>query len=369
MDSAVLMDTKPKILLLSTAYLPHIGGSELAAHHIAQRATDFDFDVLTLRLSADDPLIETIGRVRVYRVPFPTKLVAPFLLASAAVRLMRTERYTAVHAYQASYAGLAGVFVRLLKPDVPFIVTLQEGKDLDRQSVPIRLIRELIIRRADRLTAISRHLADYIRRYTRTPVELIPNGADIASLRVPDVAREATLVVTVSRLVEKNNVAGLIRAMVHVRERVPDAKLTVIGSGPLRSALSDLAADLQLSGIVDFVGAVHHDELPVWLARATVFARPSLSEGLGSAFLEAMAAGAAVVASPVGGIPDIVHHGSTGLLCDPHDPVSIADAIVQLMVDRPLHDRIVAEAAAMVTAKYDWAAIAQQMSRLYRSLQ
>jgi glycosyltransferase involved in cell wall biosynthesis len=98
-----------------------------------------------------------------------------------------------------------------------------------------------------------------------------------------------------------------------------------------------------------------------------VFARPSLSEGLGSAFLEAMAGHVPVVASAVGGIPDIVHHEKTGLICDPHDPTSIADAIVRLMTDSALEAHIVGEASRFVQ-DYDWSRIVQRMSAIYESL-
>ncbi|MEK9208821.1 MAG: glycosyltransferase family 4 protein [Patescibacteria group bacterium] len=365
---------KPRILLLSTAYLPLIGGSELAIHHIANRLTGTDFDLVTGRYHPTTKLMETIGRVRVFRaggrwarIPLVLpKLLLPIAIAATALRLMRTHHYDAVHAYQASQAAGAAWLMKLFRPGVPLIITIQEGKDLENQSWLVRLIRSAIIRRADVITAISAHLAAYAGRYASSPVHIIPNGVTIHT--IPQVKNPDPTILTVSRLVPKNNVEGVIRAFAAVRRSITNARLAIVGDGPLRQDLESLASELGIRDTVDFMGIIPHEQLAVVYAAADVFVRPSLSEGLGSVFLEAMAARVPVVASAVGGIPDIVHDEQTGLVCNQHDAADIARAIVRVLEDRPLRERMVLNAERMVREKYDWDIIALHMDRLYKEI-
>jgi len=366
---------RPRILIFSTAYLPHIGGSELAIQHIAERLSGFDIDLVTGKLDSSDAPMELIGRVRVFRaggrwsrltLVLP-KLLMPIAMAITALRLTRKHTYSVLHAYQASQAAAAASIVKLLRPHIPFLVTLQEGKILSEQSWLTRLVRTYIIRRADAITAISRYLAEYATQFTHVPIHIIPNGVDIATMHLSDAPREPHMIMTVSRLVEKNNVENLIRALPIVRATVPDARLVVVGSGRLMESLKMLTTDLGIRGEVEFVGAINHNKLGAILATAGVFARPSLSEGFGSVFIEAMAARVPVVASAVGGIVDIVHDNETGLVCDPKNPEDIARAIIRYMTDESLRTRIVATAEQFVQA-YDWSAIAQQMIAVYSSI-
>ena len=360
--------------MFSTAYLPHIGGSELAIQHIADHIPQFDIDLVTGKLDGSDATMEQIGRIRVFRaggrwsrltLVLP-KLLMPLAMAVTALRLTRRHSYALMHAYQASQAAVAASIVKIVRPSLPLIVTLQEGKDLKRQSWLTRRIRKFIIRRADTVTAISRYLADIAREYTSVPIKIIPNGVDINAMKFPETTRKPHAVVTVSRLVEKNNVGNLIRAIAIVRDTLPDVHLSIIGSGRLRGELERCVSDLGISNAIDFIGSVPHHRLGEFLGSASVFARPSLSEGLGSAFLEAMAARLPVVASAVGGIPDIVHEGSTGLLCNPENPDDIARAITRLLTDMELRNHIIGTAYQFVQ-RYDWTVIAKDMAAVYDS--
>ncbi|MBP6885634.1 MAG: glycosyltransferase family 4 protein [Candidatus Pacebacteria bacterium] len=366
---------RPRILLFSTAYLPHIGGSELAIYHIARFLPDYDIDLVTGRLDSSDATMEYINRVRVFRAGgrwsrlslLVPKFLMPIAMAITAYRLTKKYRYSVLHAYQASQAAVAAAIVNAFCPSIPLIITLQEGKILKQQPWLTQTIRAFILRRARMITAISNYLADYAGSVSRAPVVVIPNGVDVGAMYHPEIVRDAHRIVTVSRLVEKNNVEGILRAMVHVRERFPLAKLLIAGDGPMKASLMGLSSDLGIAGSVEFRGFVAHKNLGEILSSASIFARPSLSEGLGSAFLEAMAAHTAIVASSVGGIPDIVEDGVTGLLCDPRNPHDIARAIMTLLEQEQTRTEIVERADAFVK-KYDWSSIAWRMSKLYASI-
>lgn len=354
----------PRILILSTAFLPHIGGSELAIHHITKRLPQYDFDLITKRFGETTKAVEQIGRVRVFRVSSP-KFLLPFAISFRAFRLMLSHRYELLHAYQASQAAGAAWMVHVARPSLPFLITLQEGKSLDTQSWSVRWARALMIKSADRITAISNYLAHYARRYTKVPVNIIPNGVEIHGIQ--NMSHNEPTILTVSRLVQKNNIEGIIRAFAIVRRTIPSARLVIAGSGPLKEKLQSVSEQQHVS--VEFIGTVPHEKLSGIYAAADVFVRPSLSEGLGSVFLEAMASRVPVVASPVGGIPDIVRHEETGLLCNPDDPDDIARSIIRLLTDKKLSDRIVSTAYEMVRSTYDWDIISGQMDSVYRHMQ
>src|SRR3989338_7534047 len=129
-------------------------------------------------------------------------------------------------------------------------------------------------------------------------------------LRRLSVPTDSKVVITVSRLVKKNGVMDLIDAMRFLPESV---HLLIVGTGELEDALKRIAADLGHAHRVHFLGHLSQDDIPPYLWASDVFCRPSLSEGLGNAFLEAMAAGVPVIGTPVGGIPDFLKDGETGL--------------------------------------------------------
>jgi len=115
------------------------------------------------------------------------------------------------------------------------------------------------------------------------------------------------------------------------------------------------------------MGFIAPAELPKYYAIADVFCRPSLSEGLGNVFLEAMAAGVPVIATPVGGIPDFLKNGETGLFCHVRNPESIAEKIKWILDEKNKEEvaRVVANAREMVGRKYDWEIIAEKMEKIF----
>jgi glycosyltransferase involved in cell wall biosynthesis len=112
---------------------------------------------------------------------------------------------------------------------------------------------------------------------------------------------------------------------------------------------------------VIFAGHVSHDELPAYLKISDIFVRPSLIEGLGNSFLEAMAAGVPIIGTRVGGIPDFLTEGETGLFCEVQDPRSVAHAAKRYIDGPALMRRVIANASKLVAENYDWRMIATDM--------
>ena len=110
-----------------------------------------------------------------------------------------------------------------------------------------------------------------------------------------------------------------------------------------------------------FAGYVSHEELPAYLGISDIFVRPSIIEGMGNAFIEAFAAGTPVIGTSVGGIPDFLTEGETGLFCKVQDPQSIADAVQWYLDDSELRSRVIENARKLAAEKYDWSLIARDM--------
>ncbi len=139
------------------------------------------------------------------------------------------------------------------------------------------------------------------------------------------------------RLVPKNGVEYLIRALPRLRERLPEVEVVLVGDGPERGALEELARHLKVDDLTRFMGGRPHEEMPGLLSSADLVVVPSLMEATSVAALEAMACAVPVAASRVGGLPEIVN-GETGTLFSPGDPEDLADRVGDLALQPDLRE-------------------------------
>ena len=175
----------------------------------------------------------------------------------------------------------------------------------------------------------------------------------------------------VGRLAEKKGVAYLIAAMESILVDFPKCKLIIVGDGPEKAVLLQQSQQLGISGSIIFAGSVPNSSLPSFYKAADVFVLPSIvdstgdTEGLGVVLLEAIAAGTPVVASNVGGIPDIIINGRTGLLVPQKKPYEIARAVSSLLRGHGLGRTLSSEARKYVAKAYSWETVSSQFRRLF----
>lgn len=381
---------KRRVLIFSLAYFPKfVGGAEVAIKEIADRLPSYEFDMVTLRFDGDLPREEKIGNVNVYRVGYGgrdvtpqnipvvvriMKIIAPIIFYIKAKRLHAHEQrnYEMVWAMMANQAGIAASIFKKKNPDVPFLLTLQEGDSVEDIKKKVRFFKSVfkkIFVRADYVQAISVFLKNFAESMGYVGDScVVPNGVDTSVFNVTknsDRKEGDFVVVTASRLVKKNGVADLIRSL----EFLPsDIKLIIIGNGPLEEQLKSLCAEIGVSNRVSFEGFLSQQEINEHFNNADVFCRPSLSEGMGNVFLEAMAAGLPVIATNVGGIPDIVSHGEDGLLVDAENPRAVAESIMLLREDSSLRQKLIENGLEKVATKYTWDNIARQMDEVLSSV-
>ncbi|OHB05763.1 MAG: hypothetical protein A3B22_02065 [Candidatus Zambryskibacteria bacterium RIFCSPLOWO2_01_FULL_47_33] len=360
-----------RILIFSTSYYPFVGGAEVAVKEITDRLMDIRFDLITAKQKNDLPAVEKRGNVNIYRLGLGfsllDKLLLPFHGAIFALRLNKENHYDFFWCIMVTFASGAAYVANFFQKKVPIILTLQEGdseKHLQYRWLGlIDLSWKLALKRSGALTAISTYLLDRARRLGYIgKAEIIPNGVNIkkfaSNVQSRALDKGNITLITTSRLVEKNGIKDIINAL----KFLPNVKLRILGAGPLESELKLLATGL----LVEFVGHVSQDEIPKYLHEAHIFVRPSLSEGMGNSFIEAMAAGLPVIATPVGGIPDFLKDGETGLFCEVDNPKSIVDKVMEYINNPELTARIVENASKMVRERYDWNLIAREMkSRVF----
>ncbi|MFA6525917.1 MAG: glycosyltransferase family 4 protein [Candidatus Buchananbacteria bacterium] len=354
--------------------MPLIGGAELAVGNITDRISDFEFDLITAKIRPGLSNFEKIGNINTYRVGWGInfdKLLLPFLGLIKALRLNNKNHYNVVWAIMASYGGFAGLFFKILKPRTKFLLTLQEGDDLAyiKKRVGIfNFLFEAIFKRADHIQAISKFLAEWAEDLgAKCPIEVVPNGVDLGIFKPVWTAENLNIniIVTVSRLVEKNGIKYLIEALQYT-----DGELWIIGDGALRIDLEKTAESSGVGDRVRFLGNLSAPEVAGKLAQASIFVRPSLSEGLGNAFLEAMAMGMPVIGTAVGGIPDFLRDGETGWICEVKNSKNIAEKINYIFdgKNRAEIERVVEAAKRMIEEKYDWKNISESMKAIFYKL-
>ena len=364
--------TQPTILILSAFYDPWMSGAErFVEETVARLKGRYYFIIYTSRLSRRVPAREQREGYEIRRLGFGVswdKWLFPLLVVWSA----RRSDALVAHAVMESYAGIALLFLGWLRPQVKRVLTLQSG-DLDDQRkqkwIPQGLWRA-IHRSPHIVTAISRALAERAHRLgvPKERVRIIPNGVEVTTLAALQTTQPvAHRIVTVARLSWEKGLDVLLQALTLVRAQIADVSLVIVGDGPLRASLEQQVDRLGLRAAVTLRGKLPHKEALQEIALGELFVCPSLAEGLGIVFLEAQALGVPVIGTRVGGIPDVIEDGVTGLLVAPQDAPALAQAMTRLLEDRTLAKPLVDRATTRLQ-RFDWSVIADEMDQVYRSL-
>jgi glycosyltransferase involved in cell wall biosynthesis len=238
-----------------------------------------------------------------------------------------------------------------------------------------RLVTALVrttLRLPDAIVTMCAPESDAFRRFVgSTPVFTLPNGVDCALygtlVRTPSSPGVPLRLLYMGRLVREKGLYELLQGLALARGQGVPAELVIAGAGPQEARLRQSAAALGLER-VSFPGPVRGAAKMSLLERADVFILPSYAEGLPYALLESMAAGVPVIATRVGGIPELVADGINGVLVEPRSAEVIAGAIGRLARDRAALSRLSAAARATIAARYSIERLAADLCRLYADL-
>lgn len=232
---------------------------------------------------------------------------------------------------------------------------------------------------ADQICAVSHCVAEKTRLLLKLggrPIEVIPNPIDVDLFTPPpDGEEEEGLIVFTGTVTERKGIRQLLQAMPRIVAEVPKAHLEVYGGDEIfsqkkASFTRQLAESVppSLAGRLQWKGRVPRSTLPGVLQRASVCAYPSHMEALPIGWLEGLAAGKAVVASQTGPGPEIIDHGVTGLLCNPHDPDSIAEQIIRVLQDEALRRRLGIAARKIAVERYSLNRLVNRNIEYYQTI-
>jgi glycosyltransferase involved in cell wall biosynthesis len=363
-----------RVAIVTPYYPPDLGGVQRYAQRVAHAVRD---------ASDLEPVVFTTGKgpelvdgVQVVRLPVWRRIsdtpVHP-LWAPSLRRLFRALDVDVVNTH-APVPYLADV-AAYAAGKRPIVATYHAGSMV--KGVPgidhlLRTYERLVLprtfRRADALVAVSR---TSLAHAVPGAVTITP-GVDVEEF-LPSTEPLGDTLLYVGRLDRASAWKGvdvLVRAFALVAAQRPHARLSIVGSGDARADHEALARQLGIASSITFTGALHGAQLSAAYASARALVLPSLTdaESFGMTLVEAMSSARPVVGSAVGGIPDVIEDGRTGLVVPPGDAAALSAALLRLLDDDDLCLRMGAEGRAVAVARYAWPQLTDRYVQLFRSL-
>jgi len=383
-----------KILITSDSYLPRLGGAEVYAYQLAtflkQEGNEVTIFTTEQGTWVNDHENVTI-RKSWSRNPFR-------LLAFVWSFYLLVRKAEVVHAiYAHKLAALAGICC--LFSNTKLVVSLQGRGILDLPgntkfyAFLHTTYRSISLKLAHSVVASCYEFADIAARYTTTKkIVYLPNLVDINEFKqvepdkalLPFTYNNEQLIFTIRRLVPKNGVQFAVEAMPFILEKFPNAKLIAIGWGPLDSYLKQRVQELGIVSSVFFIGRLENFKLKNMLSLADVVMFPSTAESTSIACLESMSLGKPIVASNVGGYPEMVEEGKNGFLVNLTDTVNsdydapmtleeeklknLAEAVVKLLGDKDLATSFGRESRRLAETKFSWQQNISNITSIYKKI-
>ncbi len=384
--------SKTRVIIFCLDYLPKTGGAEIAIHEICHRLnSNYYFDLICRGPNPSNNKEEDQNNVKVYRVgtkcSILNKFIYPWLAVRKAQKLNQKNKYQFAWAMLATWGGWAALKFKE-KTKTPYILSMQSGDSdffIKLRTWFWHSRYQQIYKKANTVQVISNWLKTRALKYGASqPIYLVPNGVDskkfnkesINQNKINQLREEYNLdaqkiIFTDSRLVKKNNVRTLIKAFKKFKNISNyKSKLLIMGTGPQKNKLTQLTKLLKIENDVIFLGKQNYQIIQNFYFLADIFVRPSLTEGFGNVFVQAMAAEIPVIATPVGGIPDFIKEDKSGWLANPHKPQEIAQKMAYILDDKNQKkvETVVKNAKQMVEKKYSWDSVAHQMQQIFQQI-
>lgn len=368
-----------KLALVSPYDFAYPGGVTEHVAHLAEQFRASDHEVHIIAPSSDDETEPTAtGEAHVHRIGRVVSIPANGSVARItlslrsylqAKRLLQEEQFDLIHLHEPMMPALPMTVLR--HSNTTNIGTFHAYRNSPLAYFYSKPIVRPFFRKLHGHVAVSTAARDFIGEYFPADFRIIPNGIDFARFNtryapLEQLADDRPTVLFVGRLEKRKGLRFLLRAWPSVQQRHPSARLVVVGRGrPLEGYRRFAARQGWSPQDVVFAGYVPSEDLPRYYQSASVFCAPNTGqESFGIVLLEAMAAGAPIVASNIPGYRDVLANGVEGFLVQPQDPGSLADAVSQLLSNPHLREtmRRAGQAKAQL---YDWPRIGAQVLDYY----
>jgi N-acetyl-alpha-D-glucosaminyl L-malate synthase BshA len=341
-----------KIAILTYMFPPDdVGGIEVASQDIANRLAQ-NGDKVFVITSGKRNIIEnpnknvTVYRFSNLRIKFLGSSFFWFIFWIKIFFLLKKIKPDIVHC-QAIQMGVPGfLFKKFYKK--PYIVWCH-GFDVYFPWKFKKIISNPVLNSADAIVALTSNMKDELNKTCKKDILVLPNGIDLEnfsglskqSLRDKfKINPDEKIIIFVGGLKPVKGIEYLIEAFWVINQKIPASKLFLVGEGIDRINLENAVKKNNLTGKVNFTGKIANREIPEYMALSDIFVLPSLSEGFGIVNLEAMACGLPIVATNVGGIPEVIKDGENGFIVEPKNPGQIAEKVLLLLEDEKLREKI-----------------------------
>lgn len=349
-----------------------IGGAEMHTFYLARELIQKGLHVTVFagnpegeKTTRSAPMKAECWSLKIVRFPFLGSL---FCIISSLLFLRKNKKIDVIHAQTASTSMITGFFLsRLL--GLPLVVTCHGLEIKFCRSRIVKLIRSYILKRAFHVTCVSADLANtLINRWgmSENKVSVIPNGYDdelIQRLRHKKVDVGSKVLIFVGSLRPVKDPFTLLRGMRIVMARRDDVNLYVVGDGILRSQLERFCIQNDLRNVF-FFGELPHERALELVSSSDIVLSTSKEEGLPTVIVEAMALGKCVVATAVGGVPEIIKDGKNGILVPTSAPNKIAQMVIELLNDPEIR-REISKTAIKDVEGFSWKEIASEHLKIY----
>ncbi|MBW1786988.1 MAG: glycosyltransferase family 4 protein [Deltaproteobacteria bacterium] len=326
-----------RVLFWSEFFWPYIGGAELIGAKLisAMRERGYEFAVITRKDSPDLPSKDRYNGIEIYRYPFweAMRSLGTDQLMHVRRQVADLKRSFAPDVVHLNGFGPTSLFFHLETKKAhpaPWLVAMHQG-------IGGRALELSSLGSADWVVGCSRATLDTAR--SRIPKiisrsSVIYNGIEEPSLFPSSLPFDAPRLLCVGRLDTQKGYDLALTAFASIIDRYPRVRLVLAGDGPERPALEKQAKELGIIHAVDFNGWVAPEMVPDLINASTIVMMPSRRESFGLVAVEAALMARPTVATRVGGLPEVVVDGETGIVVEPEDPAALADATVHLLTHR-----------------------------------
>jgi len=287
--------------------------------------------------------------------------------------ILRKVNPDIIHAQSIGICIPAFIAKKLLRK--PYVVWGQ-GSDVYLPGKFIKSISKLVLKNANTVIALTEDMKREMQKIYSRDVSVIPNGIDLNNFKSVSrkkarsklqIKEDEKIILFVGTLRPVKGVRYLIEAMSGINQECPKVKLLLVGDGVDMPYLKRIVKHLNLKEFVTFVGKVPNENVSQYMAASDIFVLPSLSESFGIVNLEAMTFGLPIVATRVGGLPEIIKDGANGFLVEPKNPRQIAEKILLLLEDNELKE-IISKNNKNKAKDYGWGGVVGKLEEVYRKL-
>jgi glycosyltransferase involved in cell wall biosynthesis len=358
-----------KIAILVNLFPPKwLAGTEIVTYNLAEHLAKRGHEIHIITLHDEGlPNFDNVKGFFVHRIEVPRVRVIGvlsfWLKIFLKIRIIKPE---IVHTQDLSMGIPAYLSRKILK--IPYVVW-GRGNDVYHPSNFEKITMKPILKNAHAVLALTEDMRKKLKCIYDTQIYVIPNGIDLESYKDitvnPDKKPIVRKILFVGRLNPVKGIQYLIQAMKIVHDRMPNTRLILVGEGVERERLEVLSIQLGIQKYVQFIGKVPHERVQANMQQADIFVLPSLSEGFPNVILEAMACGLPVIASRVGGIPDIITNDTNGYLVEVKDIMDMANKILFLLSDDALRKKI-SDNNQHLVKKYAWDNVIFELEKIYK---